>query len=107
MILEQRSASFLYERPDSKYFRLRRPFSLSQLCHYNTKAGIDNTETSEHVCILIKLYLQNSRLDLAFEFMPTPGPTKTKGFWSTINNEVNYAEKLNLLMKENEKLAKV
>lgn len=47
-ILEQELADFFPEEPDSKDFRLRRPYMVSaatiQLCYYTVKAAIDNTQ---------------------------------------------------------------
>lgn len=82
--------------------------STPQFCHCNTKIGIDNTETSEHGCSNKTLFIKQIRGQIwPLSHTPTPGPAKTKRLWSTINIELKYAEKLNLLMKENEKLAKV
>lgn len=78
-----------------------------QLHRCCTKAGNDNAETSEHgPAPKNPLFTKTAGQVWPLSLTSTPGPANTKVSWSAINTEVNYAEKQNLLMKENE-LAKV
>lgn len=59
--LKQELANFLCKGPDSKCFKLCRPYSsvtTTQLCHCNTEVATDSVPVNGRGCVPVKLYLQ-------------------------------------------------